>query len=95
MRGIVVGALGLAVGLGNLYYWFRLVRGEPRFREWVKRRYGVTITLTRGHWNVRGSGSRLRDLGLEFLQLAYFMAGFFVWGLGMLLAVGLMSLIED
>jgi hypothetical protein len=87
--------LGLGVAALNLWFWFRLIRAEPRFRAWVERRYGVVITLgARGHWNVSGSGSRLVDFALEWLQLAYFMAGFTVWALGLLVMLGMFALLQ-
>ena len=87
--------LGLGVAALNLWFWFRLIRAEPRFRAWVERRYGVVITLgARGHWNVSGSGSRLLDFALEWLQLAYYLAGFALWALGMLVIVGIFALLQ-
>jgi hypothetical protein len=87
--------LGLAIAAGNLYYWHLVVRRwEDPFRAWVERRYGVVVTRGgRGHWSVSGSGSRLRDLAIELLQLVYFMGAFVAWSVGMLLCVGLMSLV--
>jgi hypothetical protein len=88
-------ALGLAIAALNLWFWFRVVRTEPRFRAWVERRYGVVITLRyRSHWKVSGSGSRLFDFALGWLQLAYYMAAYVVWAAGMLVIIGLCSLLQ-
>jgi hypothetical protein len=85
-------SIGLAGAALGLLFWFRLVRAEPRFRAWVAERFDVTIsTSMRGHWKVRGSGSWWGDLGIELLQLGYFMGGFVVWSIGLLMLVGLMA----
>lgn len=86
--------VSLAAALLSLLFWMRLVRAEPRFRDWVAQRFDVTIsTGMKGHWKVRGASSWLSGLGLELLQLAYFMAGFVGWSLGLLLTLGLLSLL--
>ena len=87
--------LGLGVVALNLWFWFRLIRAEPHFRAWVERRYGVVIKLRmNAHWNVSGSGSRLLDFAIGWLQLAYYMAGFVVWAIGLLVIIGAFTLLE-
>ena len=88
--------VGLAMAVANIAFWSYVVRhGDVRFRAWVMRRFDVVIsTGLKGHWRARGEGSKLRLLAIEFLQLAYFMAAFFVWGVMMLICVGIMKLLD-
>jgi len=89
------GAVALGAAALNLWFWFRVVRAEPRFRAWVERRYGVVITLRhRAHWSVKGNGSRLVDFGLQWLRLACYMAAFALWAVGLLLVFGLCSVLQ-
>ena len=75
----------MAIAAANLAFWWYVVRhGDLRFRTWVMRR----------HWRARGEGSKLRLVAIEFLQLAYFMAAFFGWGVMILICVGVMKLVE-
>lgn len=85
--------LGLSLAAGNLYSWHWTVRrGDDRFREYVERAFDVTIGKGhRGHWRVSSGRSRLGDVGIELLQLAYYMAAFLVWGAALIGCVGLMS----
>jgi hypothetical protein len=80
----------------NLGYWaFVVTRGERHFRAWVMQRFDVVITTgSRGTWRESGTGSKLRLIGIEMLQLAYFMAGFLVWSVLVLISVGMLGLIE-
>jgi hypothetical protein len=89
-------ALSLPIAAGNLFFWWRVVRGDPRFRERMARAFGVEIDMgSRGHWSVRGDVPLLRRLGIEMLQLAYYMGAFVVWAVGMVLAVLLMRVIPS
>lgn len=87
--------LGLAIVAANLWYWHLVVRrGDERFCRYVERTLGVVITRTvRWHWDVSSDRSWIYNLGVELLQLAYYMAAFAVWGLCMMAIVGLMSLL--
>jgi hypothetical protein len=88
-------ALGLILAALNLVYWFFVVtRGEPRAKAWVERRYEVVLTRgRRGHWKARGSGSKLRLVGIELLQILYFMIAFVIWAAGIGAALALLALI--
>jgi hypothetical protein len=58
-------------------------------------RFDVVITTgTRGTWRASGSGSKLRLIGIENLQLAYFMAAFLVWSVLVVISVGVLGLAE-
>ncbi|MFT3694256.1 MAG: hypothetical protein QM831_14010 [Kofleriaceae bacterium] len=64
------------------------MRGEKRFRAWCERRYNVTITYQgRSGWHVEGEGSWWRRGAISWLQLAWFMGAFVVWGIALLLVV--------
>lgn len=77
-----------------VFWWLVVRRWHDRFRLRCERRYGVTIGLgARGHWQVSGEISRLRRFAIEWLQLVYFMGAFAVWGISILLGVGLLSLL--
>lgn len=94
MREALGWAIPLAAAALNIWFWLRLVRGEPRFRAWVGQRFDVVITTShRGHWKVHGTGSWWGDVALELLQLAYYMGGFSVWALGLLVTVGVLKLL--
>lgn len=87
-------AMALSGAVLSWLYWRRLIKTEPRFREWVAASFDVTISTTlRGHWKVRGSGSWWKDVGLELLQLVFFLGGFALWALGLLLLLGLLALL--
>ena len=92
---VVAVILGVPLVVGNFAFWWYVVkRGQEGFRRRIERRYNVVVTLgSRGHWCVSGSGSRLKDFGIELLQLAYFMGASVLWSVGALLVVGLMSLV--
>ena len=89
--------LGLVIFAANLGYWHLVVRrGDERFCRYVERTLGVRITrTTRWHWSVSSDRSWLYNLGVELLQLAYYMVAFAVWGLCMLACVAFMSLFAD
>jgi hypothetical protein len=91
--GIVVAAFAVL----NILFWMRVVtRWAEQFRRRCERRYGVVITIGfRGAWNVTGGGPWYRSLGIELLQLAYFMGAFVVWIIGMLCVVAVMSLLAS
>jgi hypothetical protein len=93
---IVMTILGLAVALANgAYWWWIARRGETRFRAWCERRYGVAITYGfKGHWKVTGPRSWWSRVGIEWLQLAYFLGAMLVWGCAMLGAVLAMMLAQ-
>ena len=93
---IVMMILGLSLAGCSLYFWFRVVRGEDRFRERVERRYGVQIIRgMRGHWRITTrERPALARLGIEMLQLAYYMGAMLVWGLGIGVGVLLLSLVQ-
>ena len=78
--------LGLTAGLANIGYWvFVILFAHRGFRPYIERRFGVTITYGgRGMWDVAGR-SRLQNFGIEFLQLAYFLAAFAIWGIALML----------
>lgn len=94
----LVGWTALAVvGIGlNLGFWWLVVtRWNERFRRRCERRYGVTIALRgRGAWHVVGGGRWYRRLGIEMLQLAYFMGAIFLWGFVVVGVIILMALIS-
>jgi hypothetical protein len=92
---IVQAVLGVGLAAANMvFWWFVVRRWHDRFRRRCERRYGVTIGWTaRGHWRVSGDVSRLRRFAIEWLQLVYFMAAFAVWGVAMLLGIGVLSLL--
>jgi hypothetical protein len=93
---VVQTALGIVLAAGNLVFWWLVVRRwQDRFRRNCERRFRVAIGLTsRGHWNVTGDGSRLRLFAIEWLQLAYFMAAFVVWGIALVLGVLLLGRLQ-
>jgi hypothetical protein len=86
---IVQSILGLgAMGLNIAYWWLVVSRWEVRFRRRCERRYGVSIqTAFKGAWKVIGARPWYQRLGIELLQLAYFMGAFLVWGVGVLLVI--------
>lgn len=88
--------LSLALAALSIGYWALVVtRGERRFRAWVTHRFDVAITTgARGTWRAWGKGSRIRLLGIEMLQLAYFIAAFLVWSMLLLISVGVLSLYD-
>jgi hypothetical protein len=94
---LVEGALGLAGAALSLVYWFLVAkRGHERFRLYCERRFDVRITFgSRGHWRVEGKGSWLRRVGIESLELAYFMAAFVVWAAAMSFVLLAIALIEE
>ena len=94
---VLLAIVGVGCAALNLAYWYVVVtRGERRFRAWVERHYRVSIGHGhRGHWRVSGEGSKLRLLGIELLQLAYFMGAFVVWSLSMLFIVLLFKLADS
>lgn len=94
---VVTWILGIALGLGNIWYWWRVVKtGDDRFRARVERRYGVTIARgLRGHWEISsGERSARKRFAIEMLQLAYYMREFLVWGVLLGLGLGLMVLVD-
>jgi hypothetical protein len=93
---ILQAVLGVLFAGASLLFWIRVTgRGEDRFREAIARRYRGSISRTlRGHWQVTGARSRLAGLGIELLQLGYFMAAFAAWASGMLVVFGLMNGLE-
>lgn len=98
---IVQGLLTLlsltAAGLGIALWWWALRRGEPRFRDWVALRCRVTIDRTRrGHWSVTAPDRSLPErLGIELLQIAFFLGAMLVWCVGMGVAVGALHLVTS
>jgi hypothetical protein len=80
----------------NIAYWILVAtRWQLRFRSFIARRHGVTITTGfRGFWRAQAAGSTSRLLGIELLQLAYFMLAFIVWSGLLSLALGAMFLLE-
>jgi hypothetical protein len=94
--GTVLSALiGLALAAASLLFWSRVVRSDGWFRTRVERRFDVTITMYRGHWRVSSKRhSWLTRLGIELLQLAYFIGAFCAWALGLLLGLGLLWLVQ-
>ncbi len=93
---IVQTVIGLGFAALNIVYWWLVVgRGSERFRRRCERRYGVVIELGgKGHWRVSGGGPWYRRLGIELLQLAYFMGAFVVWAAGLLLVILLLWSLE-
>jgi len=94
---VVQSLLGLGIAVASILFWALVVwRGEGGFRNWVARRFQVTIERgPRGHWKVTsGPGSAGRHFLIELLQLVYFMTAFAVWALGVLLAVGALALVQ-
>jgi hypothetical protein len=93
---ILLGALGLLTAAASMAFWiFVATRAQERFRRRVERRYNVVIaTGYKGQWRVSGSGSWLRRLAIEGLQLGYILAAFVVWATAMLLIVGFFSLAQ-
>jgi hypothetical protein len=93
--GIVIlqSILGLAAMALNIGYWWLVVsRWEGRFRRWCERRYEVSIKLAgRGGWQVVGARPWYQRLGIELLQLAYFMGAFLVWGVAIVLVIVVMA----
>ena len=91
---VVLGAIGIAFAVGNIAYWkLVMTRGHERFRRYCERRYGVAIgTGHKGHWQVGGDGGPwYRRLGIELLQLGYFMGAFVAWAVGL---VGLFAVMK-
>ena len=90
---VVLGAVGM--GLNFWFWWLAVTRWNERFRQRCERRYGVTIALRgRGAWHVVGGGPWYRRLGIEMLQLAYFMGVILGWGLvvtGVMILIALLS----
>lgn len=90
MTVLSVAAMGLNIG----FWWLVMKRWSERWRRRCEHRYGVVITIgARGHWTVAGGGPWYRRLGIEMLQLAFFMGAFVVWALLMVGVLGVMSLI--
>jgi hypothetical protein len=88
--------VGLFFAGFSLAYWIRVAgKGEDHFRESMERRFGVEISRTlRGHWKVRSGGPWIRGLGIELLQIAYFLVAFAGWSFGLGVVFGLMSFLE-
>lgn len=79
------------LAVSNLAYWWWVVSSEDRCRQLVEGAYGVRITRgPRGHWVVEGDRPWWARLGLELLQLGYFMGAFVLWAIA--LVVGLLLL---
>lgn len=95
MRPVLQSVLGILAAAASMTFWtFVARRWEGRFRERCERRYGVTITYSgRSQWHVIGPGAWYRRLGIELLQLAFFMGAFVVWAVGLLGVLGLMALV--
>lgn len=93
---LVMSILGIAIAVGNIVLWSRVLKTEERFRLYIERRHDVTIErAARGHWRVSSERhSWLARLAIELWQLAYFMGAFVVWAIGLLLCVGGMSLVH-
>lgn len=93
---ILLGALGLVAAVANIAYWmFVVTRGQQRFQRGLERRFNVVIDIGhKGHWRVSGGASALTRLAIELLQLGYFLAAFVVWGVAMLIVVGLFALAQ-
>ena len=89
MAVLSLGVAGLSIG----YWWLAMTRWMERFRRRCERRYGVVIAMERGHWSVTSGGPWYRRLGIEMLQLAYFLGVFAGWAIGMGLGIGLLSLL--
>lgn len=84
--------LGLGLAAGNIYYWGLVMRGgDDWFRRMVERRYRIGIGKVRGFWQVSSGNGRLTDLGIELLQLVYFVGAFTVWAIGLLVSVAIVS----
>lgn len=82
----------IAAGANIAFWMFVVGRGQRRFQRHVERTYDVAIELGhKGHWRVTGDESWLRRLAIELLQLGYFLTAFLVWGVSLLLVVGLLS----
>jgi hypothetical protein len=94
--GTTLSALvGLALAAASLLFWSRVMRNDTWFRAGVERRFGVTITMYRGHWRVISARhSWLVRLGIELLQLVYFIGAFLVWALCLLVGLGALSLLQ-
>jgi hypothetical protein len=92
---IVRAALTCALIVLNLGYWWLVsTRGAARAKAYVESRYGVVVTIVgKGYWRVTGSRSRVRDWALSWLQLGYYMTAFVVWAAGMLLYLGVESML--
>lgn len=92
---IGLGLLGAVFAVLNIVFWSRVMtRWSEQFRRRCERRYGVVITIgARGHWQVTSGGPWYRRLGIELLQLAYFMGAFVVWTIGMLCIIAVMALL--
>ena len=93
---IIQTILGIAAMALNVLYWWRVVgRWEARFRRRCERRYGVVIKLAgRGSWDVEGDRPWHQRLGIELLQLAYFMGALLVWIAAVVLVIIMMWLLE-
>lgn len=86
---LVAALVALPAVIGNLAFWWWVVRhGDDRARRWAEGRFGVTIERgPRGHWRVRGASSWLAGLGIELLQLLFFLGAFVVWAAALLAVV--------
>ena len=94
-RLILQAVLAAPFMVASMVYWWLVVRGQKRFRSWVEQHYGVSLTTgLRGHWHAQGPGSKMRLFAIECLQFVYFMPGFVVWSMALILFLLVLKLIE-
>lgn len=96
MQNLLTGMLvvcPVAFALFTLGLFFLIgPHGEALWRASVAKRFRVEIEIGgRGHWQVVSPAPWYKKLGIELLQLGFFMALFFLWALG---ALGLVVLLN-
>lgn len=88
--------LNISAAVLSIIYWFLYItRGDPWIRASLAKAFNVTIVISgKGLWRVLGARSGLGAFAIELLQPATYLAAFAIWGLMMVLAVVLSTLLE-